>query len=310
MIRIPQNNILAESHFNNIKEVIKNRITKITLQRNPRLKKNNVFIPLSESNKSKLIELLDDNVLNEIITCEPNQLRLILDKYESYNTSDELSKFTYNIFVKHGYDNIQKYDFIKNIGLNTCPYCNRSYIYTLNKNEKLKPEIDHFYPKDKYPILAVSYYNLIPSCPTCNGFGAKENNDPIDKELINPYEIQDDDFKFNVEINNINIVNPITNIDEDSVDISFSKGQDGNIKIFGLNELYKEHRDIVIELYVKSQLEYSKDYKNYLKSFDKLNFSNEEINRLIICNYSDNQDLHKRPLAKLMRDVAKQFELI
>jgi hypothetical protein len=49
--------------------------------------------------------------------------------------------------------------------------------FTLNKSKELMPEIDHFYPKDKYPFLAVSFFNLIPSCLTCNGLSAMSNTD-------------------------------------------------------------------------------------------------------------------------------------
>jgi len=30
-------------------------------------------------------------------------------------------------------------------------------------------EMDHYYPKADYPYLAISIFNLVPSCPTCNG---------------------------------------------------------------------------------------------------------------------------------------------
>ena len=33
---------------------------------------------------------------------------------------------------------------------------------------KSKKQIDHFFPKRKYPFLALCYYNLIPSCDICN----------------------------------------------------------------------------------------------------------------------------------------------
>jgi len=48
-------------------------------------------------------------------------------------------------------------------------------------------------PKSIYPYLATSFYNLIPSCPRCNGFGAKGSQDSYTDELKNPYEIKDND---------------------------------------------------------------------------------------------------------------------
>ena len=53
------------------------------------------------------------------------------------------------------------------LGIKVCPYCNRSYIHTL-KHHGVRPQYDHFFSKIKYPYLAVSLYNLIPSCSICN----------------------------------------------------------------------------------------------------------------------------------------------
>ncbi|TCL67476.1 hypothetical protein EV196_10232 [Mariniflexile fucanivorans] len=43
----------------------------------------------------------------------------------------------------------------------------------------IKPELDHYYPKSLYPYFGVSFYNLIPSCQSCNGLGVKGENDPF-----------------------------------------------------------------------------------------------------------------------------------
>ena len=286
MINIPLNNKLADAHCASVKNYIISRIRKITLSKTQRLIKNNVPIPLSASNKTKLEELLKDGVLDTIIKAKPNELLDIINSYSDYNSNNELSKFVYNIFVKHGYENIDKYNFIKKIGLNTCPYCNRSYVYTLSKSKKLKPEIDHFYPKSKYPILAISYYNLIPSCPTCNGFGAKENQDPIAKGMKSPYEINDGEFKFSFEIKDTAILNPLTNVSSDAINVFLEKEILGNTEAFHLDELYKEHYDVIHELYIKSKHEYTKTYIEQLKEVYS-GFSEVDINRLIIGNYTN-----------------------
>lgn len=54
-----------------------------------------------------------------------------------------------------------------------CPYCNAETVYAFNfmKNGELKlakSAFDHFYPRDRYPFLGLSLYNLIPSCTRCN----------------------------------------------------------------------------------------------------------------------------------------------
>ncbi len=64
------------------------------------------------------------------------------------------------------------YTLFKAMDIHVCPYCEHSYIETMNTEGKERRTMvfDHFYPKDdaKYPGLAMCFYNLIPSCPSCN----------------------------------------------------------------------------------------------------------------------------------------------
>ena len=45
-------------------------------------------------------------------------------------------------------------------------------------------QFDHFYNKSKYPLLAISFYNLVPVCGTCNHTKGKNDVDysPHDKK--------------------------------------------------------------------------------------------------------------------------------
>jgi hypothetical protein len=50
-----------------------------------------------------------------------------------------------------------------------CPYCNHAYAFTVqSENGDFRPTLDHFYYKDEYPHLALTLYNLVPSCSSCN----------------------------------------------------------------------------------------------------------------------------------------------
>lgn len=55
--------------------------------------------------------------------------------------------------------------------LKYCPYCNADTVYALDigrGGEIRRSAFDHFYPEARYPFLALSLYNLIPSCHRCN----------------------------------------------------------------------------------------------------------------------------------------------
>ena len=55
---------------------------------------------------------------------------------------------------------------IDELDISVCPYCNRHFMdtYVPDKDGGLKSnaQLDHFYPKDQYPYLVLSLYNLIP----------------------------------------------------------------------------------------------------------------------------------------------------
>lgn len=56
-----------------------------------------------------------------------------------------------------------------NVGLNICPYCNNEDIETINiEGAETRPDLDHYYPKSKFPFLALTLSNLIPAGNRCN----------------------------------------------------------------------------------------------------------------------------------------------
>ncbi len=73
------------------------------------------------------------------------------------------------------------------IGIKVCPYCNLNDISMYETNTKSKRgHLDHFYSKIKFPYLALSIYNLVPSCATCNSSFKGESEMNI-KQYIHPY---------------------------------------------------------------------------------------------------------------------------
>ncbi|MGF1827446.1 hypothetical protein [Vibrio splendidus] len=78
--------------------------------------------------------------------------------YERYRKTESC----YNRYIKMKFDSA------------TCPYCNENAVTIVENTNKKKGEfrllfdLDHFYPKSKYPYLALSFFNHIPSCKICN----------------------------------------------------------------------------------------------------------------------------------------------
>ena len=73
-----------------------------------------------------------------------------------------------------------------------------------------------------------------------------------------------------------------------------------------LEELYKQHKDIVLESLIK------KAYypESYIKELSKFGFSKDEIYRYLFLNYNQEDDLHKRPLSKLIKDISQELGLL
>lgn len=322
MLKIEVNHTLKQEHYLNVKKNLQKTIKRIIRDKGLKKKDSNGNMKLTYILNIFEIQFLRILRINRniefIINLSAEEIPIFIRWSrrkipQIYDKTTNIYKCIYNIFVTSGYEkhsNLNKYDFVKKIGLNSCPYCNRNYIYTIARNRKIKGEIDHFYPKELYPIIALSFYNLIPSCPTCNGFGAKSNQDTLYLNAKNPYLLESNDFKFNFNINSMSILNPLSNIDENSIDIFFDKEINSHQKLFFLKDLYQEHRDVVIELYLKMTHEYVKEYIDYLKDYDGLELSEDEIYRLITCGYKDDKDLHKRPLSKLIKDISEELDLI
>lgn len=195
------------------------------------------------------------------------------------------------------------YYFVDKLGLKTCPYCNRNYTFVVDEdNGKLRPEIDHFYPKSLYPFLAMSFYNLIPSCQICN----HTKSSTLKEELENPYDITPNSYKFTYIPKNIDFT--LVEDDKykfDNFEIKIT-GKKDNLELFKLNELYEQHKDIVLELLVK-KVYYP---KSYIEELERFGFKSDEIYRYLLCNYQKDEDLHKRPLSKLIKDISEELGLV
>lgn len=268
---------------------------------------------LREISRIHLINLHGASKKNDLITIicshtfnNPHDRISFQKEYFIYRT-EQLCKDIFADFYLSDWDEIDDYDkyaFVQSLDLKSCPYCNRNYIFTV-ENGKIRPEIDHFYPKSTYPYFAMSYFNLIPSCPTCNH--TKSNT--FHENMVNPYSnfVQDTKIDFSLDIQNNNFLNiKKDKYDFCAFDIVIKSTDNKNIEVFKLQELYKEHKDVVVDLLLKYKY-YPSQYISYLRSYG---FSEDEIYRYLFNNFVKNEDLHKRPLSKLTKDIAKELKLI
>ena len=230
--------------------------------------------------------------------------------------------FNYDNFVSN-YNGWGAYAYAKELGIDVCPYCNRQYIVTYSSSDgRCRCELDHFFNKAKYPYLALSMYNLIPSCKTCNSsfkgdksFSLKTHVHPFVEgfgdEYIFTINFKDSNGKDNLDFIQNPAVFDIKFKSKTGIDSILTEKAKCNVKIFKLEELYCFHKETIIELMEKNII-YSESMINdlYNQYAGTLFQSRDEVLRLIIGNYCTDKDLGKRPLAKCMKDIADELGLL
>ena len=84
-----------------------------------------------------------------------------------------------------------------------------------------------------------------------------------------------------------------------------------NIKSFELDILYENHKDIVLEL-IQKQAIYNESYLDeLLTQYEGTLFKNkEDLQRLISGGYVSDDEIGKRPLSKLVKDISEELGLI
>jgi len=220
----------------------------------------------------------------------------------------------YNHFSSKGTTPYNAYHLSKSLKVNVCPYCNKNYTYTVinKKNKIVRPQFDHFISKEKYPILALSFYNLIPSCSDCNASIKGRKEFGLDTHL-HPYV---DDFnaikEFSTKGTLLSLVTKKSEFEiifetREDVLSELEKKADKVIEDFALREVYSKHKDIVLELLDKSRA-YNDASIDNIKKDTKIFKEKEDILRLITCGYMEDEKLDQRPLSKLIKDIYEKLE--
>jgi len=226
--------------------------------------------------------------------------------------------FTYKGFRNGSKDSSRNIKWFEPLNLKACPYCNRnwiSFVKDYKGNNNLLFDIDHYFPKHKYPWFALSFYNLIPSCTICNQ-RIKGGEDLYLDDHLHPYlDDFDEIVKFNVPTNTLDIffdknvkieLEILPRPPRTNSDIDFLRAVNF-YQFFNLKNLYDTHLDYVREL-LQKRIVYSQKYVDQLKKdYEGLFQSPDEIPRMLFGNYVLPEQIHERPLAKLTKDLTEDL---
>jgi hypothetical protein len=278
-----------------------------------------------------------NKIINEysaIISANPLKIETLIKEFYAIDNGvilnqyvpDKNVKFYEAIIKAMRYEDLRDSEFhsyLKASGIKTCVYCNAQLAVVVNfsfydKKEKkrksktmAKLELDHFYSKSKYPFLSTSFYNLYPVCGNCNR--AKHDNE-IDFELYTDDLNELDKFKF--WIDEQSILDYWISLDSNNLKVHF-ESINGDFdftnqynKMFGIQGVYDTQIDIAEELVHKAKVYHDIYKKSLVDSFKTLFPDKSILDRLIVGNYADVSDIHKRPMAKYSQDIAKQLKLV
>ncbi|MFU8647912.1 HNH endonuclease [Lysinibacillus sp. RSDA_15] len=271
------------------------------------------------------------NSFNKIITSKPEELLEIervlyydICKVETEEQSKNLNLFleyifNYESFSGEDYSKCEwsAYKYIKSLGVSICVYCNSQFTHTIYKelgdakSFKVRPALDHIFPKSSHPLLSVSIYNLVPSCNTCNS-SLKGADEVSIEEFIHPY-LEDINeigvFTREFEKGNKDYYSQIVGKDY-SYNIKFISRDIKNIdkvkayeEMFGIDYRYELHKSYLNKQIVLALI-YNEVYLNRLQiSFDKVAFDPKLIKDILFTT-----DINNSILSKLVVDVLSEVK--
>ena len=307
-INSPKILLAKEIHYKYLRYVIKKKINgKYFTETKPF---SNVTKIKQVSGISSMVRdfLNDENNLKKVLIGNPIILNSLKNIFKYKKQKDSIKKLIdYDGWDDNSFYN--PYDLAKNLDIPTCVYCNRMYtktVQTVASRKITRPTFDHWFPKSEYPLLALSFFNLIPSCNVCNS-GVKGSTTFDIINYFHPY------LNFPVLIENLDF-----NFSYDYRDLTHfsfkikarNNLSENTIKAFKLQEIYSTHEDEIRDLKLLKDI-YSDRYLQILyNDILKRKVDKSEIYRLAFGTYIDEANFDRRPLSKMKKDILTELGII
>jgi len=279
--------------------------------------------------------LLDNNFANlkRIVVSRPNVLKTMITEIEqicglaffsvdqNYDsaTLTDFGKVVKKVFNYRIYrDGVECSDNYNQLDLCYCPYCNEQVIQVIVNVNGLNGEserrallqLDHFYPQSRHPYFAVSFFNMIPGCATCNAQLKGEKKFDIDSHF-NPFNKRlDDFFRFELDsfllltqndvvINCKNILNYSTNaLDDFQILQRYNQNVSHKRMVFYLIQSFKNHSN--------------KINRSIAQQLNGL-FTTESKRKVLLEKYNvpiKQNEISQIQLGKLKRDIVIQMGVL
>ncbi len=265
--------------------------------------------------------------IEDLISSIPINLKKKQDDFVVYSKlakPDEVFKylFSYDDFYSDIISPIAK-----ELGVVVCPYCNRSYITHVKgagKKRIIGPTFDHFFHQAENPLLTLSFYNLIPSCSLCNSNLKNQKKFELEFNLHPYFYEMGNDACFDFEIKLLGTSKKKEVVFCPKIRIKVKLGTDkykrlvktpgnkdsGSLDVFKLGDIYASHYDTVEEVHTKFDVNSPHYVKSIADQLKIMGVGEDEFYRFHFGNYFKEDDFHKRPLAKLTKDIYNKMKAI
>lgn len=175
--------------------------------------------------------------------------------------------------------------------------------------------LDHVLDKGSHPLIALSLYNFVPSCYSCNSKfkGSKQFIDNDSMGYLSPTSNNfsfDDDVKFKLYFHNNKDTLTIKDKSDYILDFFYYKNQneyEKYIDIFKLKGRYVFHKDEVMNLIDKKE-RYSQSQVDEISNI--VNISSIHIKKDIFGKELFEGNIEDVSMTKFKKDIAKDIKLI
>ena len=202
--------------------------------------------------------------------------------------------------------------YVVKLGIRTCVYCNAQYALTVDE-EGDEPaafyELDHAWPKAKYPFLAISFFNLQPCCGPCNKrksdkgkpYSIYVENSPTESTVL--FSIENESLADYILTHNRENLKILVNTKDTVLSELYDK--------IGVRKRYAKLNDEAEEMIWKAKI-YNESYFKQLNTALERAPINTKTNlfRLLYGIYDGEENVYSRPLTKMKQDIAKQLKLL
>lgn len=268
----------------------------------------------------EFINLFTDRVIISLIKSKPEklikELNILRNQFLAipFKTAKLFDDNCESLFVNSGYNDWflkekLNYFLAQELDQHTCTYCNREYIFVYKNKAGGKgmiPQFDHWFPKTNYPLLALSFYNLIPSCATCNTIKSAAKFKLIN--FLHPYVDSNISSTYSFSYYPTGVNSNRISIKKEG--LAFKGLNTANA--LNLPLIYEGHSSKELQDLIDLKYKYSSNYLNILleKTFGSLKISEQERFRLIFGIEIEEENYHKRIFSKFKRDILKELQVI